>query len=40
MDGTQVGYFLLCILGGLFVVGVPWSGIILLNLKREKKPTR
>ena len=35
MDSTQIGYFLLCMLGGAFVIGIPWSGVILLMLKRD-----
>jgi hypothetical protein len=35
MDSTQVGYFILCMIGGLFIVGIPWSGIILLLAKRD-----
>ena len=37
MDSTQIGYFALCMLGGFFVLAVPWSGILLLNFRREKK---
>ncbi len=40
MDTTQIGYFVLCMFGGLFIIAVPWSGIILLNAKRERKPAR
>jgi hypothetical protein len=40
MDTTQIGYFLLSMLGGLCVVGVPWAGIVLLTAKRERKPAR
>ncbi len=37
MDATQIGYFLLSVVGGLCVVAIPWSGIILLNAKSERK---
>lgn len=40
MDGTQIGYFILCFIGGMFVIGIPYSGIILLNIKREQKAKR
>lgn len=41
MDSTQIVYFILCMLGGAFVIGIPWSGVILLLAKRDqqaKKP--
>jgi hypothetical protein len=37
MDATQIGYFLLSMFGGLCVIAIPWSGIILLNAKSEKR---
>lgn len=33
----DIVYFLICVLGGFFVVGIPWSGFILILLRREGK---
>jgi hypothetical protein len=31
----DVGYFLLCVLGGAFILLVPWSGIMLLMVRGQ-----
>jgi hypothetical protein len=32
----DLGYFLLCMLGGAFILLVPWSGILLLLLRGQE----
>ena len=31
-------YFILSILGGFFIIAIPWSGMLLIIAKREPKP--
>jgi hypothetical protein len=31
----DIGYFLLCMLGGAFILLVPWSGIMLLMVRGQ-----
>jgi len=31
-------YFALSILGGFFIIAIPWSGMLLIMAKREPKP--
>ena len=34
----DVLYFILSILGGFFIIAIPWSGMLLIIAKREPKP--
>lgn len=38
MNTTDMLYFGLCMLGGFFVIAIPWSGILLLTARRDTKP--
>lgn len=40
MNSTDVFYFLLSMLGGFFVIAVPWSGVLLLLARRDPKQPR
>ena len=33
----EVGYFILCMIGGAFILLVPWSGLLLLMAKGQGK---
>jgi hypothetical protein len=37
MDLTQVGYFIMCFIGGAFIIAVPWSSVFVLILRRDRK---
>jgi hypothetical protein len=36
----DVLYFVLSILGGFFIIAIPWSGMLLIIAKREPKPPK
>jgi hypothetical protein len=36
----DVVYFILCVLGGIFIVSVPWAGVILAATKGTGKTQR
>ena len=40
MSSSDVGYFLLSMLGGFFIIAVPWSGVLLLLARRDPKSSR
>gem|GEM_PF-5059023 len=36
----QIIYFLISMLGGFFIIAIPWSGLLLIMAKREPKPVQ